>query len=58
MCQVTAAQQVGAEKYTSLWVCLFCGLIHCGRMDASHAIAHYKAFKHDLVMNIETGDCW
>ncbi|KAJ3210217.1 hypothetical protein HDU67_005563 [Dinochytrium kinnereticum] len=43
----------------TLWVCLACGAINCGRNDFQHAQAHNDADKaHSLVVNVDTLECW
>lgn len=46
------------DEWESLWVCLTCGVIHCGRNDARHAIAHYDKTQHDCVARFGTWDVW
>ncbi|KAJ3056412.1 Ubiquitin carboxyl-terminal hydrolase 45 [Rhizophlyctis rosea] len=43
---------------SSLWLCLFCAEINCGRYDEAHGTAHYDKEQHDVVINIETLECW
>lgn len=35
----------------SPWICLACGVVHCGRYVNAHAKAHYEAEKHDVCMD-------
>ncbi|KAJ1553247.1 Ubiquitin carboxyl-terminal hydrolase 16, partial [Cladochytrium tenue] len=42
----------------SLWVCLTCGAINCGRDDAKHGEAHSNVTRHVLVMQADTLECW
>ncbi|KAJ3180125.1 hypothetical protein HDU85_004128 [Gaertneriomyces sp. JEL0708] len=37
---VSASDSTITENPTSLWACLYCGLINCGRQDSSHAVKH------------------
>ena len=45
---------------SNLWLCLTCGELHCGRAYADgsggngHAVAHYKATQHPLVVKMGT----
>jgi len=43
---------------SSLWLCLHCFEISCGRYDAGHAVSHYDSKQHDIVINLETFSCW
>jgi len=44
----------------TLWICLTCGEINCGRALKEHAVAHEKSNNstHPLAMNLATLDCW
>ncbi|TKA34093.1 hypothetical protein B0A50_00073 [Salinomyces thailandicus] len=42
----------------SLWICLICGNIGCGRYDGAHAYAHYEATSHCYAMDISTQHVW
>ena len=48
------------ELTSNLWLCMTCGLLHCGRSYADgsggkgHAVAHYKAGQHPLVVKMGT----
>eukprot|EP01135_Chromosphaera_perkinsii_P007990 Nk52_evm62s1073 gene=Nk52_evmTU62s1073 len=37
----------------SVWLCLSCGHIGCGRYDRAHALAHFKETNHAIVANIK-----
>ncbi|KAJ1567056.1 Ubiquitin carboxyl-terminal hydrolase 16, partial [Cladochytrium tenue] len=56
-CQ-TCKQAGKSPRDQSLWVCLGCGAINCGRDDAKHAEAHSNATRHVLVMQADTLECW
>ena len=48
------------ELTSNLWLCMTCGLLHCGRAYADgtggkgHAVAHHKASQHPLVVKTGT----
>ncbi|KAF9361453.1 Ubiquitin carboxyl-terminal hydrolase 16 [Mortierella sp. AD094] len=44
----------------SLWMCLSCCEINCGRMVNKHALTHHEDMKgnHPLSINLGTMDCW
>ncbi|KAG0293245.1 Ubiquitin carboxyl-terminal hydrolase 16 [Linnemannia gamsii] len=44
----------------SLWMCLSCCEINCGRTIKEHALAHHDGKKnnHPLTINLGTMDCW
>lgn len=44
----------------SLWMCLTCCDINCGRAIKKHAMAHHDGKKnnHPLAINLGTMDCW
>lgn len=44
----------------SLWMCLTCCEINCGRTIRKHAVAHHDGKKnnHPLAINLGTTDCW
>ena len=44
----------------SLWMCLTCCEINCGREIKKHSLAHHdiKKNNHPLVINLGTMDCW
>ena len=47
------------SKPTSIWLCLYCGISHCGRYDKEHAKSHFESDRqHGLVVNVETVDFW
>ncbi|KAJ1529021.1 hypothetical protein HK096_009674 [Nowakowskiella sp. JEL0078] len=46
------------EKPSTLWVCLKCGEINCGRNDASHAVLHNESTTHEISMDVETNQIW
>ncbi|CAO3593505.1 unnamed protein product [Absidia cylindrospora] len=50
---------VCGEKTGSLWICLICGHIGCGRYQAAHAYDHYQDTKsHMFTLEIETQRVW
>ncbi|KAF9929367.1 Ubiquitin carboxyl-terminal hydrolase 16 [Linnemannia zychae] len=44
----------------SLWMCLSCCEINCGRAIKKHALSHYDGTKnnHPLTINLGTMECW
>mmetsp|Transcript_26651 Transcript_26651/g.64740 ORF Transcript_26651/g.64740 Transcript_26651/m.64740 type:complete len:501 (-) Transcript_26651:109-1611(-) len=42
----------------SLWMCLICGHVGCGRYVEFHALAHFKDTNHTFSMEMETGRVW
>ena len=55
MCSVCAG---GAQEVTTLWVCLICGNVGCGRYDGRHAFQHYEETSHCYAMDIATQHVW
>ncbi|KAG0332166.1 Ubiquitin carboxyl-terminal hydrolase 16 [Podila horticola] len=49
-----------ALSLESLWMCLSCGDINCGRAIKEHAISHYDTEKkeHPLIINLASMECW
>ena len=43
---------------SSVWVCLICGNLGCGRYDSAHAYAHYETTSHCYAMDISTQHVW
>ncbi|GAV52099.1 hypothetical protein ZYGR_0AG00900 [Zygosaccharomyces rouxii] len=42
----------------SLWICLICGNVGCGRYTSKHAIEHYEATSHCFSMDMRTQRVW
>ncbi|CDS03639.1 hypothetical protein LRAMOSA01041 [Lichtheimia ramosa] len=42
----------------SLWICMVCGHIGCGRYQDAHAYDHYMETKHSYALEIETQHVW
>ncbi|CAG8721095.1 3398_t:CDS:2, partial [Racocetra fulgida] len=42
----------------SLWICLICGNIGCGRYQEAHAYCHYKETSHLYALELETQRVW
>ncbi|KAK9452622.1 BRCA1-associated protein 2-domain-containing protein [Dipodascopsis uninucleata] len=42
----------------SLWICLICGSIGCGRYEAAHAFQHYIDTNHFYAMDMESQRVW
>ncbi|KAF9433932.1 Ubiquitin carboxyl-terminal hydrolase 16 [Entomortierella beljakovae] len=51
---------VEALPAESLWMCLSCCKINCGRMVNKHALSHHEEMKgnHPLSINLGTMECW
>jgi uncharacterized UBP type Zn finger protein len=45
---------------SSLWICLYCAMCHCGRYDKGHAQIHFEQNQqyHSIVFNMETCMIW
>ncbi|XP_030374054.1 BRCA1-associated protein [Scaptodrosophila lebanonensis] len=46
------------EGTDSLWICLVCGHVGCGRYQGGHAAAHYRATNHNFAMQLGTSSVW
>ncbi|KAI0305901.1 hypothetical protein B0F90DRAFT_1694372 [Multifurca ochricompacta] len=46
------------DSTTSLWICLICGNIGCGRYGRAHAHAHYERTTHLYALELETQRVW
>ncbi|XP_046805821.1 BRCA1-associated protein [Lucilia cuprina] len=46
------------EGTDSLWICLICGHVGCGRYQGAHAAAHYRATNHTFAMQLGTSSVW
>lgn len=46
------------EGTDSLWICLICGHVGCGRYQGGHAAAHYRATNHIFAMQLGTSSVW
>eukprot|EP01087_Luapelamoeba_hula_P019453 TRINITY_DN6450_c0_g1_i1.p1 TRINITY_DN6450_c0_g1~~TRINITY_DN6450_c0_g1_i1.p1 ORF type:complete len:581 (+),score=84.97 TRINITY_DN6450_c0_g1_i1:154-1743(+) len=42
----------------SLWICLICGHVGCGRYKAGHANGHYEQSQHTYALELETQRVW
>ncbi|KXS19797.1 cysteine proteinase [Gonapodya prolifera JEL478] len=42
----------------NLWLCLYCGMVNCGRLDHAHAAQHREKDSHDVAINVDTGEAW
>jgi BRCA1-associated protein len=42
----------------SLWICLLCGYIGCGRYSSAHAHSHCESFRHNFVLELDTQRIW
>ncbi|KAJ9610437.1 hypothetical protein H2200_005214 [Cladophialophora chaetospira] len=43
---------------TSLWQCLICGKVGCGRYESKHAYAHFEETGHTFSMDLESKRVW
>ncbi|KAK4934723.1 hypothetical protein LTR10_024096 [Elasticomyces elasticus] len=43
---------------TSLWQCLICGKVGCGRYEGKHAYSHYEESGHTFSMDLESKRVW
>ena len=43
---------------TSLWQCLICGKVGCGRYDGKHAYAHFEETGHTFSLDLESKRVW
>ncbi|KIW65337.1 hypothetical protein PV04_07606 [Phialophora macrospora] len=43
---------------TSLWQCLICGKVGCGRYEGKHAYAHFEETGHTFSMELESKRVW
>ncbi|KZP01639.1 zf-UBP-domain-containing protein [Calocera viscosa TUFC12733] len=43
---------------TSLWICLICGNLGCGRYAQAHAAQHYQRTEHAFALELETQRVW
>lgn len=46
------------EDGASLWQCLICGKVGCGRYDGKHAYKHYEESKHLFAMDLSSKRVW
>lgn len=46
------------DSTESLWICLICGHIGCGRYKDQHAYQHYKQTSHTFSMQLENQRVW
>uniref|UniRef100_A0A7S3E5P1 UBP-type domain-containing protein n=1 Tax=Rhodosorus marinus TaxID=101924 RepID=A0A7S3E5P1_9RHOD len=46
------------EVSDSLWMCLICGHVGCGRRVQQHALLHFKKTSHTFSVEIESGKVW
>lgn len=42
----------------SLWICLICGVIGCGRYVNEHARLHFKESHHQYALELQTNRVW
>ncbi|GMH49054.1 hypothetical protein TrVE_jg4225 [Triparma verrucosa] len=48
--------ECGGRK--SLWVCLTCGFLGCGRYESAHSLSHYKKTGHPWSFELGGGRVW
>mmetsp|Transcript_5105 Transcript_5105/g.15274 ORF Transcript_5105/g.15274 Transcript_5105/m.15274 type:complete len:524 (-) Transcript_5105:349-1920(-) len=46
------------EIEESLWMCLICGHVGCGRGVNKHALRHFEMTSHTFSMEVESGKVW
>ena len=46
------------KNNSSLWCCLICGNIGCGRYQNGHAVEHFKETKHRYSLELESQRIW
>ncbi|RKP13939.1 hypothetical protein BJ684DRAFT_9355 [Piptocephalis cylindrospora] len=54
--QETQCEECGTRE--SLWICLVCGHLGCGRYGEAHAWQHYKESGHVYAQEVETQRVW
>uniref|UniRef100_A0A1I8IVP2 UBP-type domain-containing protein n=1 Tax=Macrostomum lignano TaxID=282301 RepID=A0A1I8IVP2_9PLAT len=42
----------------SLWICLICGYVGCGRYTGGHAYEHFRSTSHTFAMEVGTDRVW
>ena len=50
--------EVDAMGENSLWQCLICGRLGCGRYEGKHASKHYEKSGHSFAMDLESKRVW
>lgn len=48
----------GASAPDSLWICLICGHVGCGRYQAGHAASHYRESGHCYALQLGSHRVW
>jgi BRCA1-associated protein len=46
------------QSLESVWICLICGNLGCGRYQEAHAYDHYRETNHIFALEIETQHIW
>ncbi|XP_061382222.1 BRCA1-associated protein isoform X2 [Danaus plexippus] len=46
------------ESYGSLWICLICGHVGCGRYEKGHAAKHFLASNHTYALQLGSNRVW
>lgn len=54
----TLSQCAVCHSTSSLWICLLCGYIGCGRYLNGHAYQHFLQTQHVYALNIDTQRTW
>lgn len=59
--EATACQRPGCgetSESASLWACLICGHVGCGRYDGKHSLEHWRDSGHCYAMELRTQRVW
>ena len=48
----------GAGREDSLWMCLVCGFVGCGRYGSAHGLEHHKLTGHNYAIEQQTQRVW
>ncbi|KAJ8312712.1 hypothetical protein KUTeg_010085 [Tegillarca granosa] len=49
---------VTVGRYKSLWICLICGHVGCGRYSGQHAYRHFEETQHTYAMQLGNNAVW
>ena len=48
----------GCGETETLWMCLVCGNLGCGRYQAAHAEQHFRESGHTFCLDVNSGSAW